>query len=197
MMPEMDGVELCKAIKTDIRYSHIPVILLTAKANEEHQLEGLGVGADDYIIKPFNMEVLKLRIHNLIEMGHKWQELFNEQIKIEPSRITITPLDQQMVEKAIQIVEENIGEPEFSVEELAASLNISRSYFYKKMVKITGKKPIEFIRTIRMKRARQLLAESQMQVAEIAYMLGYNSPKVFSKHFKEEFGISPSEFKNQ
>lgn len=197
MMPEMDGVELCKAIKTDIRYSHIPVILLTAKANEEHQLEGLGVGADDYIIKPFNMEVLKLRIHNLIEMGHKRQELFNEQIKIEPSRITITPLDQQMVEKAIQIVEENIGEPEFSVEELAASLNISRSYFYKKMVKITGKKPIEFIRTIRMKRARQLLAESQMQVAEIAYMLGYNSPKVFSKHFKEEFGVSPSEFKNQ
>lgn len=197
MMPEMDGVELCKAIKTDIRYSHIPVILLTAKANEEHQLEGLGVGADDYIIKPFNMEVLKLRIHNLIEMGHKRQELFNEQIKIEPSRITITPLDQQMVEKAIQIVEENIGEPEFSVEELAASLNISRSYFYKKMVKITGKKPIEFIRTIRMKRARQLLAESQMQVSEIAYMLGYNSPKVFSKHFKEEFGVSPSEFKNQ
>ena len=197
MMPEMDGLELCKAIKTDIRYSHIPVILLTAKANEEHQLEGLGMGADDYITKPFNMEVLKLRIHNLMEMGRKRQELFNEQIKIEPSRITITPLDQQMVEKAIQIVEENIGEPEFSVEELASGLNISRSYFYKKMVKITGKKPIEFIRTIRMKRARQLLAESQMQVAEIAYMLGYNSPKVFSKHFKEEFGISPSEFKNQ
>lgn len=102
-----------------------------------------------------------------------------------------------MVEKAIQIVEENIGKPEFSVEELATSINISRSYFYKKMVKITGKKPIEFIRTIRMKRACQLLAESQMQIAEIAYMLGYNSPKVFSKHFKEEFGVSPSEFKNQ
>lgn len=197
MMPEMDGLELCKAIKTDIRYSHIPVILLTAKTSEEHQLEGLGMGADDYITKPFNMEVLKLRIHNLIEMGHKRKELFNEQVKIEPSRITITPLDQQMVEKAIQIVEANIGEPEFSVEELAASLHISRSYFYKKMVKITGKKPIEFIRTIRMKRARQLLAESQLQVAEIAYMLGYNSPKVFSKHFKEEFGVSPSEFKNQ
>ncbi len=197
MMPEMDGLELCKAIKTDIRYSHIPVILLTAKASEEHQLEGLGVGADDYITKPFNMEVLKLRIRNIIESGCKRRELFDEQIKIEPSRITITPLDRQMVEKAIQIVEENIGDPDFSVEELATSLHISRSYFYKKMVKITGKKPIEFIRTIRMKRARQLLAESQMQVAEIAYMLGYNSPKVFSKHFKEEFGVSPSEFKNQ
>lgn len=197
MMPEMDGLQLCSAIKNDIRYSHIPIILLTAKASEEHQLEGLGVGADDYITKPFNMEVLKLRINKIIEMNVKRQELFNQEIKIEPSRITITPLDRQLVEKAIRIVEANINESEFSVEELAASLNISRSYFYKKMMKITGKKPIEFIRTIRMKRAQQLLAESQMQVSEIAYTLGYNSPKVFSKHFKEEFNMSPSEFMRQ
>lgn len=197
MMPEMDGLELCSAIKKDIRYSHIPIILLTAKASEEHQLEGLSVGADDYITKPFNMEVLKLRINKIIEMNVKRQEIFNQEIKIEPSRITITPLDRQLVEKAIRIVEANINETEFSVEELAGSLNISRSYFYKKMMKITGKKPIEFIRTIRMKRAQQLLAESQMQVSEIAYTLGYNSPKVFSKHFKEEFGMSPSEFLRQ
>ena len=197
MMPEMDGLELCSTIKNDIRYSHIPIILLTAKASEEHQLEGLSVGADDYITKPFNMEVLKLRINKIIEMNVKRQEIFNQEIKIEPSRITITPLDQQLVEKAIQIVEDNISETEFSVEELASSLNISRSYFYKKMIKITGKKPIEFIRTIRMKRAQQLLTESQMQVSEIAYTLGYNSPKVFSKHFKEEFNISPSEFIRQ
>ena len=197
MMPEMDGLELCSTIKNDIRYSHIPIILLTAKASEEHQLEGLNVGADDYITKPFNMEVLKLRINKIIEMNVKRQEMFNQDIKIEPSRITITPLDQQLVEKAIQIVEDNISETEFSVEELASSLNISRSYFYKKMIKITGKKPIEFIRTIRMKRAQQLLTESQMQVSEIAYTLGYNSPKVFSKHFKDEFNISPSEFIRQ
>lgn len=197
MMPEMDGLELCTAIKNDIRYSHIPIILLTAKASEEHQLEGLSVGADDYIAKPFNMKVLKLRIDKIIEMNLARREIFNREIKIEPSRITITPLDQQLVEKAIRIVEENINETEFSVEELAAHLNLSRSYFYKKMMKITGKKPIEFIRTIRMKRAQQLLAESQMQVSEIAYTLGYNSPKVFSKHFKEEFGISPSEFIRQ
>lgn len=197
MMPEMDGLELCSSIKKDIRYSHIPIILLTAKASEEHQLEGLGTGADDYITKPFNMEVLKLRICKMIEMNKKRQEIFNQEIKIEPSRITITPLDQQLIEKAIAIVEDNINETEFSVEELANSLNISRSYFYKKMIKITGKKPIEFIRTIRMKRAQQLLAESQMQISEIAYILGYNSPKVFSKHFKEEFNISPSEFIRQ
>ena len=126
----------------------------------------------------------------MIEMNIKRQEIFNQEIKIEPSRITITPLDQQLIEKAIAIVEDNINETEFSVEELASSLNISRSYFYKKMIKITGKKPIEFIKTIRMKRAQQLLSE-------IAYILGYNSPKVFSKHFKDEFNISPSEFIRQ
>ena len=108
MMPEMDGLELCSTIKNDIRYSHIPIILLTAKASEEHQLEGLNVGADDYITKPFNMEVLKLRINKIIEMNVKRQEIFNQEIKIEPSRITITPLDRQLVEKAIQIVEDNI-----------------------------------------------------------------------------------------
>lgn len=194
MMPKMNGLELCTAIKSDIRISHIPIILLTAKASEEYQLEGLNMGADDYITKPFNMEVLKLRISKFIENNLKKHELFNDEIKIEPSRITITPLDQQFVEKAIRIVEDNLTNAEFSVEELAGQLNISRGYLYKKMVKITGKTSLEFIKVIRMKRAQQLLAESQMQIAEIAYMLGYNSPKIFTKHFKEEFGISPSEF---
>ncbi|MCD8182217.1 MAG: response regulator [Bacteroides sp.] len=194
MMPKMDGLELCTAIKSDLRISHIPIILLTAKASEEYQLEGLNMGADDYITKPFNMEVLKLRISKFIESSLKKHELFDRQIKIEPSHITITSLDRQFVEKAIQIVEDNINNAEFSVEELAAQLNISRGYLYKKMVKITGKTSLEFIRIIRMKRAQQLLAESQLQIAEIAYKLGYNSPKIFTKHFKEEFKMSPSEF---
>ena len=194
MLPDISGEEICSRIR---KQSRVPIIMLTAKTMEDDMLNGLNLGADDYITKPFNMEVLKLRINKIIEMNVKRQEIFNQDIKIEPSRITITPLDRQLVEKAIQIVEDNISETEFSVEELASSLNISRSYFYKKMIKITGKKPIEFIRTIRMKRAQQLLTESQMQVSEIAYTLGYNSPKVFSKHFKEEFNISPSEFIRQ
>ena len=194
MLPVMDGWAVCKEIRAE---SDVPIIMLTAREEETDKVMGLELGADDYITKPFNMEVLKLRINKIIEMNVKRQEIFNQDIKIEPSRITITPLDQQLVEKAIQIVEDNISETEFSVEELASSLNISRSYFYKKMIKITGKKPIEFIRTIRMKRAQQLLTESQMQVSEIAYTLGYNSPKIFSKHFKEEFNISPSEFIRQ
>ena len=195
MMPGIDGFTVCKKLRE--KSSTIGIIMLTARTQEMDKGSGLMFGADDYITKPFNMEVLKLRINKIIEMNVKRQEIFNQEIKIEPSRITITPLDRQLVEKAIQIVEDNISETEFSVEELASSLNISRSYFYKKMIKITGKKPIEFIRTIRMKRAQQLLTESQMQVSEIAYTLGYNSPKVFSKHFKDEFNISPSEFIRQ
>jgi signal transduction histidine kinase/DNA-binding response OmpR family regulator/streptogramin lyase len=197
MMPEMDGLELCAAIKSDINISHIPIILLTARASEEYQLKGLNVDADDYITKPFSMEVLKLRVSKLIESSLKKHALFDEQVKIEPSRITITSLDRQFVEQAIQIVEDNINNAEFSVEELAAQLNISRGYLYKKMVKITGRTSIEFIRVIRMKRARQLLEESQLQVAEIAYQLGYNSPKIFTKHFKEEFNMRPSDFLRQ
>ena len=115
-------------------------------------------------------------------------------MEIEPSKITITPLDQQFISNAIAIVENNIENPNFSVDELSIHLNISRGYLYKKMVKIIGKKPIEFIRIIRLKRSRQLLAESQMQISEIAYMLGYNSPKLFAKHFKEEFKITPSDY---
>ena len=111
--------------------------------------------------------------------------------------VTVHRWDRQFVEKAIQIVEDNINNADFSVEELAAKLNISRGYLYKKIVKITGKTTLEFIRLIRMKRAQQLLAESQLQIAEIAYKLGYNSPKVFTKHFKEEFGMTPSEFIRQ
>lgn len=194
MMPEMNGLELCAAVKADPRLSRIPVILLTAKASEEYQLEGLNTGADDYIAKPFNMEILKLRISKLIESSMKQHELSGESVRIEPSRIAITPLDQQFVEKSIRIVEDNLNNADFSVEELAAQLNISRGYLYKKIMKITGKSTLEFIRLIRMKRAQQLLAESQLQIAEIAYKLGYNSPKVFTKHFKEEFGMTPSEF---
>ena len=194
MLPGIDGYQVCREVRAK---ANVPIIMLSAKGEIFDKVLGLELGADDYITKPFNMEVLKLRINKIIEMNVKRQEIFNQDIKIEPSRITITPLDQQLVEKAIQIVEDNISETEFSVEELASSLNISRSYFYKKMIKITGKKPIEFIRTIRMKRAQQLLTESQMQVSEIAYTLGYNSPKIFSKHFKEEFNISPSEFIRQ
>ena len=197
MMPEMDGLQLCRTIKTDIRFSHIPVILLTAKVGEQYQIEGLEHGADDYIAKPFSMEVLKIRIGKIISEAIARRGLFNNEMKIEPSRITITPLDKQFIQKAISSVEANISDPDFSVEKLASELNISRGYLYKKLMMITGKIPLAFIKEIKMKRALQWLLESQLQVAEIAYKIGYSSPRIFTKHFKEVFGMTPTDYIRQ
>ncbi len=196
MMPEMDGNELCRLVKNDIRTSHIPLILLTAQNAEEHKIEGLSEGADDYITKPFNFEILMLRIRKLIEAGAKKREQFHHQIEPKPSDITITTLDEKLIAKAIKYVEDNIGRSELSVEEMSRELCMSRVHLYKKLITITGKSPIEFIRVIRLKRAAQLLRESQMNVSEIAYEVGFNNPKYFSKYFKEEFGKLPSEYKN-
>ena len=181
-------------MKTDIRRSHIPVILLTAKSAEEYRIEGLELGADDYITKPFNYQLLKLRIAKFIQLSERNHSIFRNRIEVEPSEITITSLDEKLVEKAIAIVENHIEDPDFSVETLSHELALSRGYLYKKLMAITGKGPAEFIRTIRLKRARQLLAGSQMQIAEVAYKCGFNSPKRFAQNFRNEFGMLPSEF---
>ena len=194
MMPVMSGTELCNRIKTNIQWSHIPVILLTARTAEEYQLEGLELGADDYLTKPFNFNLLKLRIRKFLEWTEKCHLSFSQKMDISPGEITITPLDEQLIEKAIKVVEEHISDTEFSVEELGAEVGLSRSYLYKKLMSITGKGPAEFIRTIRLKRGRQLLGKSQLQIAEIAYAVGFNSPKRFTINFKSEFGLSPSEY---
>lgn len=193
MMPIMDGMELCHKIKTDIRYSHIPIILLTARTAEEHILSGLREGADEYITKPFNLEILLLRIQKLL----KWTQISHEKFKtidISPSEITISSLDEQLIEKAIRIVEENMDNSEFSVEELSSQIGMSRSGLYKKLVQITGKSPLEFMRILRLKRGRKFLESSQLSVSQIAYQVGL-SPKQFAKFFKEEFGQLPSEYK--
>ncbi|MBP1614231.1 MAG: todS 19 [Bacteroidetes bacterium] len=192
MMPEMDGCELCRLVKNDVRTSHIPLLLLTARTAEEHKLEGLETGADDYITKPFNFEILSLRIKKLLEKREIRRDKFSKQIDPEPSEITITPLDEKLIRKAIQYVEDNISRSELSVEELSRELGMSRVHLYKKLMHITGKSPVEFIRTLRLKRAAQLLRESQQNVSEIAYEVGFNNPKYFSKYFRDEFGMLPS-----
>lgn len=194
MMPGIDGMELCRRIKSNIRWSHIPVILLTAKGAEESRIEGLELGADDYITKPFNYQLLRLRIHKFIELFERNHRMFKNQIDVEPSEITITSLDEKLIEKAIKIVEDHMEDSEFSVEVLSQELALSRGYLYKKLMAITGKGPAEFIRTIRLKRARQLLAKSQLQIAEVAYKCGFNSPKRFAQSFRNEFGMLPSEY---
>lgn len=194
MMPVMNGIELCRQIKTNIYWSHIPVILLTARTAEEHVMEGLELGADDYITKPFNFILLKLRIQKFVEWTEKSHVSFSQKLDVSPAEITITSLDEALIAKAIKVVEEHISDIEFSVEALSIALGLSRGHLYKKLIAITGKGPIEFIRTIRLKRGRQLLEKSQMQIAEIAYEVGFNSPKRFAKYFREEFGSLPSEY---
>ena len=194
MMPVMNGTELCKKIKTNIYWSHIPVILLTARTAEEYVIEGLELGADDYITKPFNINLLQLRIRKFIEWTEKSHIAFTQKLDVSPAEITITSLDEILIEKAIKVVEEHMSDTEFSVESLGAAIGLSRGHLYKKLMAITGKGPAEFIRTIRLKRGRQLLEKSQLQIAEIAYEVGFNSPKRFTKNFRDEFGISPSEY---
>lgn len=194
MMPIMNGIELCNRIKTNVHWSHIPVILLTARTAEEYKIEGLEMGADDYLTKPFNFNLLKLRIRKFLEWTEKCHTSFGQKMDISPSEITITPLDEQLLEKAIKIVEEHISNSEFSVEDLGSAVCLSRSHLYKKLMNITGRGPAEFIRTIRLKRSRQLLEKSQLQIAEIAYAVGFNSPKRYAINFKNEFGMSPSQY---
>lgn len=195
MMPEMDGNELCRWVKTDKRTENIPFILLTAKQSVENKVEGLTIGADDYVTKPFNMEVLILRMRKLIDLSSRSK--LRTRIDPEPSEIVITSLDEKLIENAIKYVEANISRSDLSVEELSHELGMSRVHLYKKLLQITGKTPIEFIRIIRLKRAAQLLRESQQNVSEIAYQLGFNNPKYFSKYFKDEFGVLPSVYQER
>ncbi|MCE5332168.1 MAG: response regulator [Bacteroidales bacterium] len=197
MMPNMDGFELCKLVKQDIRVSHIPIILLTAKAGDENKYHGLELGAEDYIAKPFNMEMLSLKVSRIIERQKKTREQFKRKVDITTGEVEITSMDEKFVKKAVALVEANIANSNFLVEDLCREMGMSRVYFYKKILSLTDKTPSEFIRFIRLKRATDLLEKSQLFVNEVAYQVGFNDPKYFRKYFKDEFGISPSEYKKK
>ena len=196
MMDEMDGLELCRIVKTDIATSHIPVILLTAKSQSVDELAGLEAGADDYVIKPFSMGILLQRVRNLVERNQQHHQRFKNEIDIAPSEITVTSLDEQFISNAISLVEKHISDSDFNVEELSSEMGVHRSQLYKKLQHLTGRTPIQFIRLLRLKRGRQLLEQSGLYVSEIAYQVGFNSPRVFSKYFKTEFGMTPDEYKS-
>jgi signal transduction histidine kinase/ligand-binding sensor domain-containing protein/DNA-binding response OmpR family regulator len=193
-MPEMNGIDLCKKIKKDQRTSHMPVILLTALAGEEQQLKGLETGANDYMTKPFNFEILLSRVKNILEEQARLRKTFQKKLDVKPADISIASPDEQFIYQALEIVEKNISNADFSVEDMSRSLFMSRVTLYKKLLALTGKTPIEFIRSIRLKRAAQLLEKAQMTVSEVAYEVGFNSPKSFSKYFKTEFNTSPSSY---
>lgn len=194
MMPLMDGVELARKIKNETLTAHIPVILLTAMGSEEKQLEGLKAGVNDYITKPFTFEILASRVRNLLAQQKLLQKRFHKQIEVNPGEVTITPVDEKFLQSALDVVEKNMDNPEFSVEDFSRDMFINRVTLYRKILSITGKTPIEFIRSIRLKRAAQLLKKSGMTIAEIAYEVGFNNPKNFTKAFKDEFNVTPSKY---
>lgn len=184
-------------MKSDINTSHIPVILLTAKAMQEDECHGLESGADDYLTKPFNMSILRLRVAKFIEWKKRAKRLFEKELEITTDQITLTSMDDRLLQQAINVINENISNPDFSVSDLSAALYMHRTSLYKKLVYITGKTPVEFIRAIRLKRAAALLETDGVYVSEVAYMVGFNSPKIFASHFKDEFGCSPSEYRKR
>jgi DNA-binding response OmpR family regulator len=194
MMPLMDGIELARKIKSETLTAHIPIVLLTAMGSEEKQLEGLKVGVNDYITKPFTFEILASRIRNLLAQQKLLQKKFQKQIEVNPAEITVTSVDEKFLKQALEAVEKQIDNPDFSVEDISRDMCMNRVTFYRKILSLTGKTPIEFIRSIRLKRAAQLLEKSGKSVSEIAYEVGFNNPKVFTKFFKEEFKVLPSQY---
>lgn len=194
MMPVMDGFEFCEKIKTDERTSHIPVILLTARAGMDSKLAGLETGADDYLTKPLNLQELCVRIKNLIEQRRKLRERFARETKLSPKDIAVTSVDEKFLQRAIAIIEKNIDDPDFTTQVLARQIGMSRSQLHRKLNALTDKGPQVFIRIIRLKRAAQLLAQKTGNVTEIAYEVGFASVAHFSKRFREFFGKLPSEY---
>ena len=197
MMPKMDGIELCQRVKSNIQTSHTPFILLTARTSDESKMEGYEAGADSYISKPFSFELLCIRIKKLIEQQENRKMLFHKTIEITPSSITTTSLDEELVRKALNFVEENIDNPEYSIEDLSKDLGLSKTHLNRKLQSIVDLTPLQFIRSIRLKRAAQLLTNSQYNINEISYMVGFNTLKYFNSHFKEEFQMTPSQYREK
>lgn len=193
-MPVMNGIDLCRKIKDDVRTGQIPVILLTALTGEEEQLRGLETGASDYITKPFNFEVMVSRIKNILAQQAALKKTFARKVEAKPTEAVIESTDDRFVKQALGIVEKNLSDPAFSVENLSHALYMSRISVYKKLLSLTGKTPIEFIRSIRLDHAARLMEKSQLTVAEVAYEVGFNNPKYFAKYFKAAFNMLPSAY---
>jgi signal transduction histidine kinase/ligand-binding sensor domain-containing protein/DNA-binding response OmpR family regulator len=193
MMPEMDGMELCRALKQDVRTSHVPVILLTARAGTDSKIEGLEIGADDYVTKPFDSKELGARVRNLIEQRQLLRKKFSAGVVLKPGEVAVTSLDDALLKKVIDAVEKNIGNENFGVDDLAREAFLSRRHLYRKLQALTNLAPAEFIQYIRLQRAHELLEKNAGSVAEVAYQVGFGSPSHFSTCFHERFGVPPSE----
>lgn len=210
MMPVMDGLDMVKAIKGNRDVCHIPIILLSAKSSLDDRISGLEQGIDDYITKPFSSTYLKTRIKSLLRQRKSLQELYLKQwsekpreapapayLEIEPSMPQIIPFDEIFMKKVMEIMDARMDDSNLTIDEFAQKLGMGRTVFYQKLKSIVGLSPVDFIREMRIKRAKQLIETGEYNVSTIAYMTGFNDPKYFSKCFKKKYGMTPSEFQNK
>ena len=194
MMPRMDGYALCRAIRQDAALSHIPVVLLTAKADDVSKREGLEQGADDYLTKPFNAEELALRVENLIELRRRLRRRFSGEVVITPGEIAVPSAAAAFLEELRTIVEEDLGDPTFGVKELAERMGMSRRQLRRRLQAAVDLSPSGYIRMARLERAAQLLEREAGRVSEVAYRVGFGSPEHFSRVFRQVFGVPPSAY---
>lgn len=202
MMDRKDGIELTKDLRSNVTTSHIPIILLTAKSNIESKLEGLELGADDYITKPFSATYLTARIQNLLAQRKKLQEIYCANLMVPktedlPQEPEMSSHDRKFMDKLLELMEKNMDNGELIVDDLVRELAVSRSVFFKKLKVLTGLAPIEFIREMRIKRAAGLIETGEYNMTQVAYMVGINDPRYFSKCFKQKYGMTPTEYKEK
>ncbi len=194
IMPNIDGIEFCNILKGNSQTSHIPIIMLTAKTSKESELEGLRIGADGYVKKPFDLNLLRLKLENILKFREELRRKFNREVVLTPEEVTVTSMDETFLQRAIAIVEKHMMNTDFNVELLVNELGLSRSHVFIKIKELTGLSSSAFIRNIRLKRAVQLLEQNNYPVKEIMYMTGFNTSSYFSQCFKKQFGMLPRDY---
>jgi signal transduction histidine kinase/ligand-binding sensor domain-containing protein/DNA-binding response OmpR family regulator len=193
-MPEVNGIDMVNKLKADRRTSHIPVILLTALTDQQQQIKGIETGANDYITKPFDFEVLSAKIKSLLELKSAMMSTYVKQINLTAPVVRIDSSDEVLLQEIVLFLEQNIMNPQLSVEVLSKQFGMSRSTLYTKLLQIAGETPVEYIRSFKLERAALLLQKSNMTIAEISYQVGFTMPNYFARSFKQKFGMLPSEY---
>jgi len=196
MMPELNGIDFCSQIKRELKTSHIPVILLSARTSLIFKVNGLETGADDYINKPFSQQVLQLKVKNLLATRKNLQQRFRKEANLKLKNIAVSTADERFLEKLIQLIEENMKKPAFGVEFLGGELRITRVHLYRKIKALTNMTASEFVRMIRLRYAKKILTTTFLNINEISYEVGFQDPSYFRKCFKQQFGVSPTKYRN-
>ena len=194
MLPDVNGWELCTRIKGDLRFNHIPVIILTARNGIDDRVASYEAGADAYIAKPFEMKILFARVDNLIKASKMRQAAFRKEENVSLESLAYPSADKKFLQSIIDNIEQHLAESDYDIEQLSTEMNMSKSTLYRKIKTMTGMSALDLIRNVKMKRACMMLLSRQQNISEVAYALGFNSPKYFTKCFKEEFGVTPSEY---